>query len=115
MPAYSASRIADHFTDYLFHGYTGDKRHVQRIASWLGLLILGLEKLGVAWRPSRERQLIFEISGKRYKARYNHAIKPRGGIEFVEVAKARGAPDIAVRVTISSLDDAARFYDAPHL
>jgi hypothetical protein len=79
------------------------------------LLILGLERLGVDWRPSRSRQLIFEIEGRRYKARYNHAIRPRGGIEFVEVAKAPGSPDIAVRVLITSLSDAAAFYDRPHL
>ena len=115
MPTLSASRIADHFINYLFHDYTGDSRHVQRVASWLGLLVLGLEKLKVDWRPSRSRQLIFERRGKRYKARYNHRIKPRGGIEFVEVAKAQGSPDIAVRVTVASLADAASFYDSPHL
>jgi hypothetical protein len=113
--AASGSRIADHFVDYLFHGYTGNSRHVQQVASWLGLLILGLEKLNVAWRPSRARQLIFEKGGKRYKARFNHRIRPRGGVEFVEVAKAPGSPDIAVRVQIASLNDAAAFYDAPHL
>jgi hypothetical protein len=113
--AISASRLADHFSDYLFHQYTGDARHVQRVSTWLGFLILGLEKLKVAWRPFRERQLIFEHKGKRYKARFNHRIKPRGGIEFVEVAIAPGLPDIAVVVTIASLNDAADFYDHPHL
>jgi len=113
--AISASRLADHFSDYLFHQYTGNARHVQRVATWLGFLILGIEKLNVAWRPVRKRQLIFERKGKRYKARYNHRIKPRGGVEFVEVAKTPGSPDIAVVVTIASIKDAADFYDDPHL
>jgi hypothetical protein len=111
----SASRIADHFSNYLFHGYTGHDRHVQRVSTWLGFLILGIAKLNVTWRPFRMRQLIFERNGKRYKARYNHKIRPRGGIEFVEVAKSPGSPDIAVVAIIASLDDAAGFYDNPHL
>ncbi len=115
MPGYSAERIADHFVNYLFNEYTGNARHVQRVASWLGLLILGIEKLKVTWRPSRSRQLIFERRGKRYKARYNHRIRPRGGIELVEVAKAPGSPDIGVRVTITNLSDAAVFFEKPHL
>src|SRR5262249_14396065 len=98
-----------------FHKYTGNSRHVQRVSTWLGLLILGIEKLNVTWRPSRQRQLIFERRGKRYKARYNHRIKPRGGIELVEVGEAQGLPDIAVVVTIRSLGEAADFYDNPHL
>lgn len=115
MVAFSASRMADHFSDYLFHGYAGESRHVQRVSTWLGFLILGIEKLNVTWRPSSSRQLVFERGGKRYKARYAHGIKPRGGIEFVEVAKSRGSPDIAVVVTIASINDAAAFYDNPHL
>ena len=111
----SASRLADHFVNYLFHEYQGDNRHVQQVASWLGLLLLGLEKLGVEWRPYRARQLIFEREGKRYKARYRHQIKPRGGIEFVEVAAERGMPDVRVARTITSLEDAAAFYDRPGL
>jgi hypothetical protein len=80
---FSASRLADHFSNYLFHGYAGNNRHVERVSTWLGFLILGIERLNVTWRPSRQRQLIFERRGKRYKARYNHRIKSRGGIEFV--------------------------------
>lgn len=115
MAALTASRIADHFSNYLFNRYSGNARHVQRVSTWLGLLILGVEKLNVKWRLSRERQLVFERKGKRYKARYEHSIKPRGGIEFVEIAKTQGSPDIKTVVTIASLDDAKRFYDKPHL
>jgi len=109
-----ASRIADHFSNYLFHVYTGNARHVQRVSTWLGFLILGIAKLNVTWHPSRSRQLVFERRGKRYKARYRH-FKPRGGIEFVEIGKSQGSPEIKTVVTIASLEDAARFYDKPHL
>jgi hypothetical protein len=114
-PILSPSRIADHFCNYLFHGYPGNDRHVQRVSAWLGFLISGLAKLNVQWRTSQKRQLIFEHKGKRYKARYNHRIKPRGGVEFVEVAKSQGSPDIGTVVTITSLSDAEAFYNQPHL
>jgi hypothetical protein len=102
MVALSASRIADHFSNYLFNEYDGNARHVQRVSTWLGLLILGVEKLDVTWRLSQKRQLVFERKGKRYKARYRHTIKPRGGIEFVEIEKSQGSPDIATVLTIAS-------------
>ena len=35
-------RIADHFVNYLFAEYYGD-RHVRRVASWVGLIVLGIE------------------------------------------------------------------------
>ena len=37
-------RIADHFVNYLFAEYYGD-RHVRRVAFWVGLIVLGIEKL----------------------------------------------------------------------
>jgi hypothetical protein len=114
MVAFSASRITDYFSNYLFHEYGGNNRHVQRVSTWLGFLVLGIAKLNVTWQP-RGRQLIFERRGKRYKARYNHRIKPRGGIEFVEIAKSPGSPDIRVVSTIASIDEAASFYNKPHL
>lgn len=113
MTEYSAGRMADHFTEYLFQKYEGDARHVQRVASWLGLLALGLDKVRDKWKPINVRQLVFEISNKRYKGRYNHQIKPKGGIEFVEVAKSPGSPDVRVIATIASLADAEAFYKKP--
>jgi hypothetical protein len=69
----------------------------------------------VTWHLPQKRQLVFERNGKRYKARYRHGIKPRGGIEFVEIQKSQGSPDGATVLTITSLDDAARFYNKPRL
>jgi hypothetical protein len=115
MPNFSAERMAEHFTNYLFQDYAGNVRHVQRVSSWLGLLALGIEAIKADWKPSSSRQLIFELGNKRYKVRYNHKIKPKGGIEFVEVEKSRGSPDIHIVRTVSSLTDAADFYRNPTL
>lgn len=106
--------MADHFANYLFNTYEGDNRHVQRVSTWLGLLILGVDKLGVEMRV-RQRQIVFDLKEKRYKARYSHRIKPRGGIEFVEIEKSPGSPDIKIVLSITSLEDAAAFYDKPKL
>jgi len=40
-------------------------------------------------------------------------LRPRGGIEIVEVAETRGSPEISTFMTITSLDDAARFFAHP--
>ena len=115
MKTFSPSRLADHFSDYLFKTYgSSNRKHIQRVSTWIGLLALGVDKLGVDMRV-RQRQIVFERKGKRYKARFSHKIKPNGGIEFVEVEKAKGSPDIGVVRTISSLAEAAAFYDKPRL
>ncbi len=111
---FSADRMADEFVNYLYDKYRGS-RHVRRVASWLGLLILGLEKIKDKWSIPRSRQLFFEADGHRYKMKYNHTIRPRGGIEIVEIGEGRGAPEIGSVMAITSLDDAARFYAHPRL
>jgi hypothetical protein len=42
-------------------------------------------------------------------------LRPRGRIEIVEVAETRGSPEISTVMTITSLDDAARFFAHPRL
>lgn len=112
---FSAERMAEHFVNYLFEGYAGNARHVRRVAAWLGLLALGIDKIKDNWHGSNSRQLIFEKDGQKYKVRYNHRVRPNGGIEIVEVAPGRGSPDAAVVLQIASLYEAARFYDSPRL
>jgi hypothetical protein len=112
---FSAERMAEHFVNYLFEGYAGNARHVRRVAAWLGLLALGIDKIKDNWYGSNSRQLIFEKDGQKYKVRYNHGIKPNGGIEIVEVTSGRGSPDGAVVLQIASLYESARFYDNPRL
>jgi hypothetical protein len=70
--------------NYLFGTYRGS-RHVRRISAWLGFLVFGIEKIKV----HRTRQVFFEAKGRRYKIKYSHAVKPRGGIEIVEISSAR--------------------------
>lgn len=118
MPQFSAERISEHFANYLFHDYGGHARHVYRVAPWLGLMALGIEKIKGKWKPASARQLVFEIGSKRYKARYDHAIKrgiQRGGIAIVEVEKSRGSPDIKVVKEIGTLAEAEKFYKTPRL
>jgi hypothetical protein len=109
----SAERVAEHFVNYLFEGYQGNARHVRRVTAWLGLLVLGIEKLSTDWMPSRSRQLVFTIGARRIKVRFNHKIRPKGGIEFVEIIPGPGSPDGAVLRTIASLADAEKFYQSP--
>jgi hypothetical protein len=109
---FSAERMADAFVNYLFDHYRGS-RHVRRVASWLGLLVLGIEKIKDNWWIPRQRQLFFETKGHRYKVKYNHKLRPRGGVEIVQVGEGRGVPEIGTVLTIVSLDDAARFFAYP--
>jgi len=115
---FSADRMAELFLAYLFESRAND-RQVRRVASWLGLLILGADKIKDKWWFSRARQLCFDPRGKRYKARFQHRIARgrarRGGIEFVEVAKSQGQPDIGVARQISDLGEAAAFNRCPKL
>ena len=115
MASPSPERIADQFINYLFDEYGGDTLHVRRVASWLGLIALGVDRVKDQWSRSHSRQLVFEAGSKRYKVKYDHAIKPRGGIAIVEIAKAQGSPEIGVVRSISSLQEAADFYDDPTL
>lgn len=114
MEGSSAERLADHFVSYLFEDYKGS-RHVRRVASWVGLIVLGIEKVaGRAWGVPRRRQLVFDFHGKTLKARFNHNVGPRGGIEILEVLPGRGSPDGRTVVTITRLKEAKSFYnDAP--
>ena len=107
-----AERLANHFVDYLFDEYRG-ARHVRRVASWVGLVVLGIAKLaGTNWKVPRDRQLKFDHAGRSYRARYNHKAGPRGGIEIVEVLPGRGSPVSKPVTTIKSLREAEDFYAA---
>ncbi len=106
---FSADRMAELFLAYLFKNRAND-RHVRRVASWLGLLILGVEKIKDKWWLSHSRQLCFEVGRKRYKARFDQEIGQRGGIEFIEIAKTQG-----VARQVSDLASAADFFRSPKL
>jgi hypothetical protein len=111
---FSAERMAEAYLAYLFRN-KADSPHMRRVASWLGLLILGVEKIKDRWWVSHSKQLCFEFEGRRFKARYNHRLEPHGGIEIVEVESKPGQPDIGIAKAISNLKDAAKFFRSPRL
>lgn len=113
MTTFTPERVADYFSHYMFHEYEGGAAHVQRVSTWIGLLALGIFKTKNAWHISHSRQLTFEADGRRFKVRYNHSIKPRGGVEIVEVQKLPGSPELRVVKTIASLAEAEAFYNNP--
>ncbi len=111
---FSAERMTEAVLAHLFRN-NADNPHVRRVASWLGLLILGIEEIKDMWWVSHTKQLCFEFDGRRFEARYNHRLKPRGGIEIIEVGPKPGLPDIGVVKMISNLKDAAKFFRSPKL
>jgi hypothetical protein len=102
-------RIADHFVNYLFDEKQGS-RHVHRVAAWIGFVLTGIVRTGATVRINRKRQVVFEHHGHRYKVRYQHTIRPRGGLEVIQVLPGRGAPDGDVLLRIASLQDAEDAY-----
>lgn len=103
-------RIADYFVNYLFNEYQG-VRHVRRVASWVGLILKGIERAGVDGVTfHRSRQLLFNYRNQRFKARYNHQIGRRGGIEILMVLPGRGLPDGPVVIQASNLLQAEDVY-----
>jgi hypothetical protein len=110
-------RIADHFISYLYTEYPGDM-HVRRVASWVGLLVLGIDKLADRRYVPRSRQLRFDYDGRSYKAKFNHRAGTgtglnRGGIDIVEIMEGRGSPEGETVCSITNLAEAAAFYDDP--
>lgn len=108
-------RLADHFVNYLFDTYKGS-RHVRRVASWVGLIVKGIEKLKVNPYIPRDRQLRFDYNGRTFKAKFNHNAggSRRGGIEIIEILPGRGSPEGKISRSITNLDEAAAFYDHPN-
>ncbi len=103
--------VANYFVNYLIGKY-GEARHVRRVTSWIGLIVLGIEKIsGQSWKVPRVRQLCFKHAGRSFKARYNHKVGKKGGIEIVQVLPGAGAPEGSVFYTIADLKSAEEFYN----
>jgi hypothetical protein len=111
---FSADRMAEEFLAYLFKNRAND-RHVRRVASWLGLLILGVDKVKDRWWVSHIRQLCFECHGRRFKVKFDHEPRPRGGIHFVEIEPNRGQRELRTILIVTNLDEAATFFAKPSL
>jgi hypothetical protein len=108
----SAELLADHFVNYLFDEYRGS-RHVRRVASWVGLIVLGIQRVaGNNWKVPRNRQLRFEFQGRSFKAKYNHRAGTRGGIDIVEILEGRGSPEGETVASVTNLREAENFYNS---
>ena len=80
-------------------------------ASWVGLIVLAIDKIAEErWIP-RTRQLKFTFQGRTFKVKYNHSIGGRGGIQLVEVLSGRGSPEGEKVIEITSLSEAEKFYN----
>jgi len=111
---FSADRMAEVYLAYLFNN-KANNRHIRRVASWLGLLILGIAKIKDKWWVSHTRQLCFEVNGRRFKAKFKHTPRPGGGIHFIEIARTHGQPEISTVKVITNLKEAAKFFKSPRL
>ena len=111
----SADAIAGHFVSYLYQEYGGNK-HVRRVASWLGFIVLGLARItGLTLEIRRTRQLGFVYKNRKFKVKFNHGLGAakqfkRGGIEVVEILPERGEPRGGSVVEINNLMEAEDFY-----
>ena len=106
-----AELLADHFVNYLFDEYRGS-RHVRRVAAWVGLIVLGIQRIAAnQWKIPRNRQLTFEFENRTFKAKYNHQAGARGGIDVIEVLEGRGAPEGDTVTSITNLHEAEQFYN----
>ncbi len=84
-------RLSDEFVNYLFEKYH-DNRHVRRVASWIGLIVLGIDKVADDWKIPRARQLEFSVGPNLYKARYDHQIPPAAGSRFWKSSAVQATP-----------------------
>ena len=106
----SAERLADHFVSYLFDQYQGS-RHVRRVASWIGFIIIAVEKIADGTLgQNRQRQIVFRYKGRQFKTKYDHKAGPRGGIDILEVLSSRGTPEGGKVMQITNLTEAETCY-----
>lgn len=110
----TSEALAEYFVRYLFEEYHGT-RHVRRVASWVGFIVKGIERvIGQNFQLRRSRQIGFEYHGRQFKVKYVHRTKacPRGSVQILEVSPGRGAPEGNIVVEIGSLADAERVYQS---
>lgn len=100
----SVERVANYLVGYIAQRY-GDSQHVRRVASWLGFLLLGIDRLAPgAWWRAHTRQVRFEHEGAQFEhdlCRQANDLYPASAGRRVHIAHLVGMP----------LLDAQRFYD----
>lgn len=94
----------------LFEQYKGS-HHVRRVATWIGFLLVAIDRASDGnFKINRERQIVFTYGQHKFKARFEHKLGPRGGIEFVKALPSRGTPDGLVAATVTTLGEAENVY-----
>jgi hypothetical protein len=97
----SLEMLSNHFLGVL----SGKSRHVQRVASWLGLVLVGLKNMRATdVRTYYKQRLRFCYRGKEYVLHYRHDLGGRGGLALYDKATSR------VVFEMCSMEDAERFY-----
>ena len=109
---FSPERKIEGVVTHLLENYR-DVLHVRRVVSWLGLVVLGIEKVaGPHWWPSSARRSIyFRHQGRTYKVKFDHKGGRGGGLVFVELSgRGTRSPERATVLAIKSLEEAESFY-----
>lgn len=108
----TAEMICDHFVGYICET-KADSRHVRRVTAWIGLIVLGIDRIAVDWGYRYKRQFWFETSdGTRYRIKYGHDIGPRGGLEISKLDT--GIPQ-SPTLEFRNIKDCEAFYNRPSL
>lgn len=102
----SQDYVAQHFVNYMFDNAT--TRHVQRVASWIGLLVLAIKARRDEWKFWHNRQLVYRVDETWYKVRYSHTVGTRGGVQIVEMLDSKTDGDVVRELT--TLEDVEEFY-----
>jgi hypothetical protein len=113
---FSAERMTEEFMRVLCQIDDDGLRyqpHVRKVGPWLGFMIRGIDNIKSDWWIPRSRQLHFESSGRRFKAKFDHS--DGGGIDIIEIATSPGSEEIGLVYRARCLADAERFYLLPHL
>lgn len=107
----SPELLADKFISYLSVKYSSN-RHVRRVASWIGFIIMGVHNCKGITNivPRRTRQIEFEFKNRNFKVKFDHRIGGRGGIEIREFLPGKGAPNGNVVVQVKNLQEAEALY-----
>jgi len=105
-------RLTYYYVNYIVKNHS-DSYHIRRIVSWVPLILKGIDKLpGAAPECLRIRQASFSYKNKKFKARYNHKIGSRGGVEIIEVLPGPGSPDGKTVLEIKNFSDAEKCYNS---
>lgn len=103
MKGTSVDRMLRHFMMVIRNQRLG----IQRVAPYLGFVARAIEKVSAGDWEIRRRQLIFQVKGVPFKARYDHKGEC---IRVLRVLPGRGMPDGETIATITNLHEAEEFY-----